>query len=333
MGPASRLALSVGLGFLYLKHVKLPPAPAPARRRILMFEPDRFFPVQDQALAVSLINESDFAFAVEADLIERWTAAFEEWAPVDSVEPAPLSLARALGRKATGSFVLDAQPDEHGLVELDAGRVRSARRAPAEAGPADTGVVKSADAFLVATGAARGTLGSLDSMLLTDARARRVRARRLQRIALAAGLSALALGAAIWSVDRSRDRLLVQVRAEIAALSPRAKDAIELQARLASLVEESTAIHRLASQRPDPLRVLAALSQRLPAGVTVLSMKATGDDWQIDGTAPDAAAIVPLLDGDDRFEGVRFLSASARYREGPRTYETFSIAFRVRPKA
>jgi len=63
----------------------------------------------------------------------------------------------------------------------------------------------------------------------------------------------------------------------------------------------------------------------------VLSLRASAADWQIDGTALDAAAIVPLLDRDDRFEDVRFLSASSRFRDGDRTYETFSIAFRVRP--
>jgi hypothetical protein len=76
--------------------------------------------------------------------------------------------------------------------------------------------------------------------------------------------------------------------------------------------------------------VLAALSERLPEGATVLNLRAQGEEWQIDGTARDAAALLPLLDRDDRFDTVRFLSASARFREGPRTYETFSIAFRVR---
>jgi hypothetical protein len=106
---------------------------------------------------------------------------------------------------------------------------------------------------------------------------------------------------------------------------------VELRDRLAAMDREADAIRELSGRRPNPLRVMAALSERMPAGATVLSVKSSGDDWQIDGTAADAAAIVPLLAADDRFQDVRFLSASARFQENNRTYETFSIAFRVQP--
>jgi hypothetical protein len=46
-----------------------------------------------------------------------------------------------------------------------------------------------------------------------------------------------------------------------------------------------------------------------------------------------AAALVPHLDRNGHFEDVRMLSASSRFRDGPRTRETFSIALRVRPGA
>jgi hypothetical protein len=81
------------------------------------------------------------------------------------------------------------------------------------------------------------------------------------------------------------------------------------------------------------LRVLAALGERLPRDVTVLNARAMGDEWRIDGTSTNAAAILPALDGDPRFADARFLAATARYREGGKTYESFSLAFRAKPGA
>jgi Tfp pilus assembly protein PilN len=167
-------------------------------------------------------------------------------------------------------------------------------------------------------------------MLLTDPLAARVRGRRLRRVSVAAVLCAAAFGLALWAVDRSRERTLERVRQEITALTPNAREALELRERLSATDRESSAIVALLDQRSDPLPVLAALTAQLPAGATVLNIRSNGGEWQIDGRARDAAAIIPLLDRDNRFEDVRFLSASTRFREGANTYETFSIAFRVR---
>jgi hypothetical protein len=260
-------------------------------------------------------------------------AAFEEWAPVECLEPAPLSLARGLGKDARGSYAVAAGPDERGWVEVAGGRVRSARRVSVDAAFDPPAAAEIAGDFVTATGAARGVDDAVDSMLVTDAFARRLHGRRLRRLAGAAALCATSLVLALWAVDRSRERVLARIRAEVTALTPQAQPGLDLQNQLAAIDREAAALRELASQRPDPLRVLAALSARLPREATVLSVKAVGDDWQIDGTSPDAAAIVPLLDKDDRFEGVRFLSASSRFREGNRSLETFSIAFRVRPGA
>ncbi|MBI4521870.1 MAG: PilN domain-containing protein, partial [Gemmatimonadetes bacterium] len=335
LGPARCVALSVGLGFLHVKHVKLPAAPAAERRRMLALEPDRFFPVQGEPLVVSLANEDNFAFAIDAELLEHWLAAFEEWAPVENVEASPLSLARVLGKGVEGSFAVAAGPDEQGLVEMHAGRLRSARRIPAvEAAPqAQPPPTRdgAAGPFLCALGAARGADDAVGAMLVPGAFAVRMQRRRARRVIFAAAMCAVALALGFWAVDQARERALGQIREELAAVAPQAQQAVELRARLTAIDHEATAIGELAQQRPNPLAVLAALSERLPAGATVLSVQANGYDWQIEGRARDAAAIVPLLDGDDRFEDVRFLSASSRFRDGNETYETFSIAFHVGP--
>jgi hypothetical protein len=384
LGPANRIALCVGLGFLHVKQVKLPPAPPAERKRILTLEPDRFFPVRDQAVAVSLADarssgraasgrlrsaaesqplragarssgraasgrlrsaaesqprragDASFAFAMDAELLERWTLAFEDWAPVESVEAAPLSLARALGNAGVqGHFLLPAGREEWGVVELDGGQIRSARRVAAAAGAPEGRDVPGLDGvrggFTCALGAARGVDTAIEQMLLTDAHAVRVRQRRLRRLSMTVAACVFACGLSLWAVDRSRERTLERIREELAVVTRIAQPAVELRDRLAAMDRESAAIQELARRRSDPLRVIAALSQRMPAGATVLSVKSNGDDWQIDGTAADAAAIVPLLAADDRFQDVRFLSASTSFQESNRTYETFSIAFRVQP--
>jgi Tfp pilus assembly protein PilN len=187
--------------------------------------------------------------------------------------------------------------------------------------------------YLCALGAALGADGSLEAMLLPDPLVRRIRQRRLTRVSLSAAVCLMAFLLALRAIDRSRERGLQRLRDEIAALETRARPAAELSDRLVAIDREREALREIARQRPNPLRVLQLLGERLPAGATVLNVRAQGDEWQIDGRAPDAAAIVPLLDGDERLDGVHFLSASSRFREGNRTYETFSIAFRVRPEA
>ncbi len=335
-GPATRIAISVGLGFLHPKHVSLPPAPVAARRRMLALEPDRFFPVQGEPVVVSALPDSDVAFAADAAAVQAWIEAFEAWAPVETIEPAPASLARALGDRASGSYVVPSVAGETGVLELRAGKVQSARRIPGEAGRTDTvplpnhGRVPAP--FLAAYGAARGIGDDLAAALLPDAHAARIRGRRIRRTATSAVACVVALLTALWAWDRSRERTLERIRGEVALLETRAETALAMRDQLAALDVEIATLRDRGRGRADPLHVLAALSERLPTDVTVLVMRASGEDWQVDGTARDAATILPLLDGDDRFEGVRFLSATARFREGNRTYETFSIAFRVRPE-
>jgi hypothetical protein len=93
---------------------------------------------------------------------------------------------------------------------------------------------------------------------------------------------------------------------------------------------EAATIREITANRADPFGALAAISAALPREATVLSARVTGNDWQIDGTTSDASTLVPLLDRHERFDSVRFLSASSRYRESNRSYETFSIALRFR---
>jgi type IV pilus assembly PilN-like protein len=341
LGPATRIGVSVGLGFLHVKPVSLPPVPHEAKRQMVALEPDRFFPVQDEAVHVSVAagdgTTGDVAFAVPAALLDRWLAALAAWGAIDRVEPAPVSVARLAraARLRDGAYAVDAAPDETGIVELRGGAIVRVRRAPASEASVPKLAVPGVDtAFLAAWGAARGIDGNDAGSIAPPLVERAAAGRRARGLVVAAAACVAAVIFALWAFDRSRARLLQRIDSAVAAAVPRAEPALALQTRLAALEREAATL----SARPsvgsrDPLRVLAALTERLPRDATVLTLRATGDDWTVDGTAADAAAILPLLDRDERFENVRFLSATSRFREGSRTYETFSIGFHVRPGA
>jgi hypothetical protein len=337
LGPVGRIALSVSLGFLHVKRVNLPPVPPSDRKRMLALEPDRYFPVQGEPLAIALSAETDLAFAMDAALLERWIDAFTAWGPVEVAEPAPVSFARALaGRGADGTYRVAAGPGELGVVELRGGRVDSARRLP---GPSDIpGLLPLPDLagvsaeFLAASGVVGAFGAPFSEMLTTERVADGIHARRVTSALLASAACAAALVFALWSLDGSRERTLRETRAAAAAIEPRAADAVELQNELTSIRTEMAQIQQLGgTATTDALGVLAALSERLPPGAAVASLALQADEWRVEGTAADASQIVPLLDADDRFQDVRILSASTRFRDGARTSETFSVAFRARP--
>lgn len=335
MGRVGRIALAVGLDHLHVKHVDLPPASPAVRRQMIAVEPDRFFPVQDTRVVVGL--DGDVAFAADQARLGRWVEALETWAPVESVDAAPVALARALARSGDGHYAFALGDDAHGTVEVRQGRLVGARHVPGPATgtdarplPPTAGV---APELLAAWGAALRLDGRLSEMLLSDVQRRTIERRRSRRVAGAVATCVLALGFAVWAADRSRDHVLVRLTAEQAELATRAAPAAALQARLAALDQETSIARAVSSERTDPLRALAALGERLPRDVTVLNARAVGDEWRVDGTATNAAAILPALDGDGRFGDARFLGATSRFREGGRTYESFSLAFRAKPGA
>ena len=337
LGRVGRIALAIGLDHLHVKHVDLPPASPRVRRQMVAVEPDRFFPVQDERVVVAI--SGNVAFAMDQATLDRWIEAFETWAPVESVEASPVALARALTTAGDGTYAYSLGPEAAGVVDTGGGALAAVRhttpasaRAIAGARPLPAVGPVTPDA-LAAWGAARGLDGDLDAMMLDDARRQTVVRRRGRRLAGAAAACAIALGFALWALDRSRDDVLARLAERQATLESRAAPAAALQAQLATLDHEDAVARNVTATRTDPLRVLAALGERLPRDVTVLNARAIGDEWRIDGTATNAAAILPALDGDPRFVDARFLAATARFREGGKTYESFSLAFRAKPGA
>ena len=109
LGDASRIGVAVGLAFLDVQRVALPPARGEARRRMVALDPARVFPLRE-VVVVALADDAppargdaagEPAFAASREQVRAWVAALEAWGPVDSVEPAPAALARALGAAPT----------------------------------------------------------------------------------------------------------------------------------------------------------------------------------------------------------------------------------------
>jgi hypothetical protein len=131
LGVAGAVAITVDLGFTFVKRVKLPPLTLEEKRRVLALEPERYFPVRGEGVVVSLRDGDDLIFAVRERQLESWIAAMEALGPIELVEPAPHSLARALrSAGVSDAAVLLLPPEDQGaaLLEIEAGTVLNARR-------------------------------------------------------------------------------------------------------------------------------------------------------------------------------------------------------------
>lgn len=366
LGSGARVALAVDIAFLYAKYVKLPPVPAPEKRRIVTLEPERFFPVRAEDLVLSIRDEDNLVFAGRESLLAGWVAALAPLGTLDRIEPAPVALARALAGSRVDRAIVLLQDQENriGIVEVrrgQVGRVQRVGSAAAEVAAAMTEDGQSppivyatsvngdavghlatslrptqvellpappgmSAAHLPAYGAALGIGRDLGGTLLPTELGRRITRRRRAELALAVLACVAAVTFAVSSLDAWRARVLVEAERRVADLRTRTAPVLALQGRAEALARTARAVAAIERGRTDPGRVLIALSERLPRDAYLQAARGIGADWQIDGFARDAASLVPLLEDDPRFEHVRFLSATNRLRSGSATHESFSIA-------
>jgi len=336
VGAADSLALAVGLAFLEVKRVALPPADDTTRERMLALESERYFAAGRNAV-VALAPGGSVAVATDGDRLARWLNAFKGWAPVVRVEASPVALVRSLGANTSGDFQVEAGPGEAGRVTIARGQLSTVRRVPVSAEesagralPARRGTPGD---YLAAWGALLGEdLPPGATLAPADLRAA-FAARRRRRLLVATAAAVAGVSVAVMGADRWRARTLEALAAEVASLRAAAAPGQAALAAAAQLDAETARVTQGAPRRGTALGALAALSSALPRDAVVLNLHAIGDTWQVDGTADDAAALVPLLDRDGRFDNVRILSASTRFQDGRRTRETFSLSLRVRPGA
>lgn len=335
-GAVQSISLTIGLGFLEVTRLELPPVGAIERTHIVELEPDRYFAAANrETLAVTVAPDEPIAFATASSQLRQWITAFETWAPVDWVEAAPVSLTRALGSQSSGTYAVEAVGDEVGLLQVARGRLASVRRTLDRRSVADSRPVPSLNsappAFAAALGVARSKAATGVAALAPDEWRRKLTSRRRAAFLTSSLAAVVALLFAVWSADRWRERTLAALQAQITEVEARGAPADSALRLLRSRESEARTIADLIANRANPHAALATISAALPREATVLSARAQGNDWQIDGTTTDASRLVPLLDRHERFDSVRFLSASSRYRDANRSYETFSIALRVRP--
>lgn len=332
LGEASSISVGVGLGLTHVKRIQLPPVSEEERRGMVTLEPDRFFAIDGGEIVAATRRDSDLVFVADAAMVESCIAELEQWAPVVSVESSAVSLARVLSfsRSDSGAYPLEAIGGEAGILELSGASLKNVRRIAASELAGDIRklpeIRKVPPEFLVAFGAALGRDAPVGEMLVSSATGRRIRNRRRGAIARSVINVVLALAFVGVALDHSRSKLLKKEEVEVAALTPRAASASVLQERMAKLDVQSAVAGR-ASSSANPVEVLAAISRLLPRDATVMSVRADGDDWQVDGTARDAGRILPALDADARIDRVRFLAGTSRFTQGGKTYETFSLAF------
>jgi hypothetical protein len=167
--------------------------------------------------------------------------------------------------------------------------------------------------------------------LLSPAHEARIRRRRTAATARAAAVCAAGFLFAVSSADSRADKTVRSVEGATAVLNARAAPALAMQTELAKLVRRADAIQAIDAERQDPLRVLRALSAALPAGAFVKQIRVTGPDWQIDGSAPNASAVLSALGSTSEFRDVHFLSAVNRDQIANQAYESFALGFRFVP--
>jgi hypothetical protein len=368
LGQARRVAVAIRLPLLFAKRVKLPPLPPAERRKILRLEPQRFFPVRLEDLVIALGEGELVFAAREDAVAEWTTAleALGPVDLVEP-GPVSLARALQSNGIVDGTAVLDDGERGVGVIEIRQGAVTAARRlygpltaagpalrSDAAASPGHVYLAPWSDdrartlaphapgatleplpgtptvppPFLSAYGAALGVGRKLDDSLLPDELSARVRARRRRDLGFAAVACVAAVVFALVSIDGWRERSVRGLASEVQELQTKAAPALALRNELGILSRQTQAVAQLSAGRPDALKVLLALSTRLPAGAHLRSLRLTGAGWQIDGYAVQAAGVIQALGGAPEFREVHFLSATNRAQVGDRTYESFSVAFR-----
>ena len=285
--------------------------------------------------------------------------------------PLALARALAQVQLTGAVVLLDGQADGIGVVEIREGRVTSARRVFGALDDAAAVLLENGRAagtiyltpwnedrvralgallpeaivqalptvadvvgpFLPAYGAALGigTKPNIPQTLISPELGARITARWWRQLGLAVAAGVAALVFALGSADAWRARATHGLEASLQSLQQRAAPALTLQNQLQTLDREAQAIRQSERERPDPLGVLLALSNHLPAGAYLRAIRWSGAEWQIDGYAPNASRLVAQLGAAPEFKEVRFLSATTRGALGERTYESFALAFRYAP--
>lgn len=372
-GSGNVIAVALDMSILFVKRLELPPLPAEERRRIIATDPQRYFPVRDEQLVAGVREDdlvvATRADVFEAwmdalgtlgsvERVEPAPVALARYLAVQDVDAGLLVMADDDSSEATVARIEDRRietlrkvaagpgddldlvsaadpgagtcilfPWREGLAEALRDHLNGGGVWPV---PVSSGAP---DSFAVAYGAALELDDGSELSLVSPTLARRVAATARRRAALHLTSLVLAVAVCGWSLDHRRAATLHTIEERVVASQARAAPVLDMRNEAASIAEEVNLLAREASGRSNPLDVLLALTRILPADAYVTQLAVSGEDWEIDGIARDAASLVPLLEGSDLFADVRFRTATTRVRLRNEIFDNFSLLFRHVPPA
>lgn len=329
-GAARDVVLVIGGAWLHSARPSLPPLPPSDRRRAVHHQSERFFAVR--GTVASTVYDA-VAVACDASWLRALRAQCAAWATIRAV----LALPEAVAASGSGAWHGDATPAPRGAppatIQLDVhtgvvADVRIVRGAPsASSRPVDRDMVLRA----VQRGAARGWPRERQLLdVATDDALARTTQRAWWR---AAALLTASVGLLLWALGRHRERQLAAAEVAMQSAETEAAGALAAQARLMRSQRESAeldAANARARSPGVPSQVIATLGRLMPPTAFVQHLEWDGRQWKIEGSAVDAAALVPRLDAVPTFEQVRSLAPSTRFLDGGTTRGSFSIGFQIR---
>lgn len=295
--------LLIDAALLEMAELSLPPVSERERRALFRRDADRHVPIEGPVAVTLGDGERPLVHACAAPWLAEWQQLLSSVLPVQAVLAMPVAMTVARGASASPS--------------------------PSPATATTQTRTQAQDALARLAVSAYRWQSVPASAQLTDeqheahlyARAQR---RRVQQLAVAVA----ALAVLLWLGNSWRDRTLRALEQQAAALARAAEPAESARARLARAQAELMWLEADARQTTrGASAVLTQVGERLPRDAFVQRAEWDGSAWRLDGSARDAAVLVPRLDADPLLRNVRSLAPSTRFLDNGQPRNSFSIGF------
>jgi hypothetical protein len=293
--------LLIDSALLEIAEVNLPPVSEREQRALFRRDADRHVPIEGPVavtLAATLrVDTRPMVYACSAPWLIQVQQVIAEVLPVQATLALPVALALAKVTSNKKALPTATSAAEGALAALSASAF-DWRKIPEAAQLSDEP---------------------------TEQRLHRmVQRQRVQAI----GLAAAAVAVMLWLGNSWRERRLATLEQQAAALVRTAEPAESARDRLVRAQAELGHLAADAQQAAQGASaVLARVGERLPSDAFVQRAEWDGAAWRLDGSAINAAALVPRLESDSLLRNVRSLAPSTRFLDGGRPRNSFSIGF------
>lgn len=141
-------------------------------------------------------------------------------------------------------------------------------------------------------------------------------------IAILAGVAALALLAAVaWRPLEQRRQLIAALEFESEAARAAAAATLTLEDQVTAAREAQIALARQMARTTPRIVLIDEISRTLPDGAWLRRMDFEGDEIRLSGEAQQAAALIPLFEGSERFSNAIFASPVTVGRDGAERFD------------